>query len=82
MVKSLSQPICKMETNISSLTAQFGLCFNQIEKLKGKLVKGESIFGKGSYKHGKHLEDEENPTNHFSFFIIPTIQCLTSLKLI
>jgi hypothetical protein len=55
-----------METNMSSLTAQVNLCFDQIVKLKGKPKEGDNVFGEGSHK-GKHLEDEEDPTNHFSF---------------
>lgn len=54
-----------METNMSSLIAQVSLCFDQIAKLEGKL-EGDNVFGEGSHK-GKHLEDEEDPTNHFSF---------------
>jgi hypothetical protein len=66
MVESLSQSVSKMETNMSSLTAQVNLCFDQIVKLKGKPKEGDNVFGEGSHK-GKHLEDEEGPTNHFSF---------------
>ena len=46
-----------METNMSSLTTQVGLCFDEIVKLKGKHEEGDNDFGEGSHK-GKHLEEE------------------------
>jgi hypothetical protein len=36
-------------------------------KLNGKPKEGDDVFGEGSHK-GKNLEEEEFPTNRFSFF--------------
>lgn len=40
--------------------------------LKGKLKKSDTIVGEGSHS-GKHLEDEGDPIDHFSFSTILTI---------
>jgi hypothetical protein len=63
MVGSLSQ---KMETSISSLTAQVSLCFDQIENMEGKLNEGDNVCGEQSHK-GKNIVGKCGPNYEFLF---------------
>ena len=47
MVQSIFYSVNIMETNISLLIVQVKLCFDQIEKLKGKPNEGGNFLGEG-----------------------------------